>query len=66
MQMGALQEVRQGRGLFLRYRQIMRDLVREVKARGEPPPEDVSIAAHLLRLRDPKTGEPVSEVLLVC
>jgi len=43
----------------------MRDLVLEVKARGEPPAHDVSIAAHLLRLRDPTTGEPLSEDLLV-
>jgi cytochrome P450 len=35
-----------------------------VKARGEPVAEDVSIAAHLLRLRDPKTGQPLPDNLL--
>ena len=37
----------------------------QVKARGEPAAEDVSIAAHLLRLRDPETGEPLSDDALV-
>jgi cytochrome P450 len=42
----------------------MRELVDEVRARGEPDEKDVSIAAHLMRLRDPKTGLPLSEDLL--
>ena len=36
----------------------------QVKARGEPGPDDVSIAAHLLRLRDPTTGQPLPDDLL--
>ena len=36
----------------------------QVKARGEPAPDDVSIAAHLLRLRDPTTGRPLPDDLL--
>ena len=35
-----------------------------MKARGEPREEDVSIAAHLLRLRDPVTKQPLSDELL--
>lgn len=41
-----------------------RQLLGQVKARGEPAAEDVSIAAHLLRLRDPKTGQPLPDSLL--
>ena len=36
----------------------------QVKARGPPDAEDVSIAAHLLRLRDPATGQPLPNDLL--
>lgn len=43
----------------------MRELVAEVKARGMPSKEDPSIAAHLLRLQDPDTGEALSDDLLV-
>lgn len=62
--MSGLQEVRQGARLFKRFRAHMRGLVEEVKSRGPPSPEDPSIAAHLLRLRDPDTGEPLSDDLL--
>ena len=31
---------------------------------GEPRADDVSIAAHLLRLRDPATGQPLPDALL--
>ena len=36
----------------------------QVKARGPPDAEDVSIAANLLRLRDPATGQPLPDDLL--
>ena len=36
----------------------------QVKARGPLDAEDVSIAAHLLRLRDPATGQPLPDDLL--
>ena len=36
----------------------------QVKARGLPDAEDVSIAAHLLRLRDPATGQTLPDDLL--
>ena len=35
-----------------------------MKARGEPAEEDVSIAAHLLRLREPLSNEPLPDDLL--
>ena len=59
-----MQEVRAGQGLFTAYQARMRELVMEVKARGPPAAEDVSIAAHLLRLKDPDTGVPLSDDLL--
>ena len=36
----------------------------QAKAKGAPPPEDMSIAAHLLRLRDPVTKLPLPDDLL--
>ena len=36
----------------------------QVRARGEPSPDDKSIAAHLLRIRDPETGAPLADDLL--
>ena len=36
----------------------------QVKARGELRTDDVSIAAHLLRLRDPATRQPLPDALL--
>ena len=36
----------------------------QVKARGEPDAEDGSVAALLLRLRDPATGAPLPDNLL--
>ena len=64
MRLRSLQEVRQGRHLFLRFQERMRALLKEVQARGTPAESDVSIAAHLLRLRDPATQEPLSDDLL--
>ena len=36
----------------------------QVRARGEPAPGDMTIAAHLLRLRDPITNAPLPDDLL--
>lgn len=46
------------------YKAHMRALVAEVKARGPVRDDDQSIAAHLLRLRDPATGAPLDDDLL--
>ncbi|BDA50154.1 Cytochrome P450 3A13 [Coccomyxa sp. Obi] len=59
-----LPEVRRAPALFRAFRARMMQLLQEVKARGEPGPEDVSIAAHLLRLRDQATGRPLPDALL--
>lgn len=58
------QEVRASSALFRAFRQRMRALLDEVKARGPPAACDVSIAAHLLRLRDPASGQPLSDDIL--
>lgn len=48
--------VRKGNAAWEVYKRHMRELVAEVKARGPPSADDESIAAHLLRLRDPSNG----------
>ncbi len=40
---------------------MMAALLAEVRARGKPAPGDVTIAAHLLRIRDPATGAPLPD-----
>lgn len=45
------QDVRQGMQRVSAFRSYMADLVQRVKARGPPADDDVSIAAHLLRVR---------------
>jgi cytochrome P450 len=55
---------RKGVAAFKTFKSHMRALVKEVKARGPPAADDVSIAAHLLRLRDPATGAPLDDELL--
>lgn len=55
---------RRGTAAWGAYKAHMRALVDEVKARGPPKDDDLSIAAHLLRLRDPATGAPLDDALL--
>lgn len=55
-----MQDVRKGMADFARFRAMMAGLLSDIKARGEPRPDDVSIAAHLLRIRDAK-GQPLSD-----
>lgn len=50
--------------LFKAFRAHMRELVHEVRARGPPSADDPTVAAHLLRVRDPDTGEELSDDLL--
>jgi len=57
-------EHRRGVAAFGTFKAHMKALVKEVKARGAPAPADVSIAAHLLRLRDPVFGAPLDDELL--
>ena len=51
--------------LWRMFQKRMRRLLRTVKERGPPAPDDVSIAAHLLRIEDPVTGEPLSDERLL-
>ena len=59
-----VQDARQGPHLFRTFKQKMVELKEEIVARGPVRDDDVSIAAHLLRLRDPKTGLPLPDDLL--
>lgn len=55
------QGVRRGRRELAAFRGMMAALLAEVRARGEPDPSDVTIAAHLLRIRDPATGRALPD-----
>jgi cytochrome P450 len=57
--------VRKGLKAIRVFKKAMRALVKEVKARGPVSSHDVSVCGHLMRLRDPRTGEPLDEDLLV-
>lgn len=50
------QSVKKGEEDFQTFRKMMADLLKEIKERGEPSATDTTIAAHLLRIRDPSTG----------
>ena len=51
-----MQSVKQGEEDFKAFRKIMSDMLVDIKRRGEPPETDTTIAAHLLRIRDPASG----------
>jgi fatty acid synthase len=55
---------RKGTAAWAAFKAHMRALVAEVKSRGPPAADDVTIAAHLLRLTDPRTGRPLDDALL--
>lgn len=39
----------------------MSDLLKDIKARGPLSDSDVSVAAHLLRIRDPANDQPLPD-----
>jgi hypothetical protein len=51
--------VRKGSAAIAGLERTIDGLVAEVQARGPPKAGDMSIAAHLLRLKDPATGRPL-------
>ena len=55
------QSVRKGEEDFRTFRRMMAELLAEVHARGPPADDDPTIAAHLLRIRDPVTGRPLPD-----
>ena len=61
-----MQAVRRGSEDFRTFRRIMADLLADIKKRGEPPETDTTIAAHLLRIRDPHTGTLPSTHQYLC
>ncbi len=60
-----LQECRRGEQHLHEMHAAMRALLEDIKARGPPADEDKSIAAHLLRIRDPQTGGEVQWTSIV-
>ena len=57
----AAQDVRRGKRDLGAFQDMMRALLAELRARGPPADDDTTIAAHLLRMRDPATGQPLSD-----
>lgn len=51
-----MQSVKKGEEDFKTFRKIMSDLLADIQKRGQPRETDTTIAAHLLRIRDPTTG----------
>ncbi|GAB4816064.1 hypothetical protein N2152v2_003110 [Parachlorella kessleri] len=56
-----LPSVREGERHFAGFRAHMERLLALLKAKGPPAESDMSIGAHLLRLKDPHTGQPLSD-----
>lgn len=54
-------DARRGEACLRAAQARMRALLAELKARGPPAEDDASIAAHLLRIRDPATGRPLTD-----
>ena len=55
--LACMQSVKKGEADFRTFRKIMSDMLADIKRRGEPPETDTTTAAHLLRIRDPATGQ---------
>ncbi|KAK9837888.1 hypothetical protein WJX74_007245 [Apatococcus lobatus] len=62
---GFVPSVRRGKQKFEVFKNFIRQLLCEVKARGEPAPADQTIAANLRRCRDPATNAPLSDAQLL-
>ncbi|KAK9819257.1 hypothetical protein WJX81_005098 [Elliptochloris bilobata] len=58
-------DVRKGRRDLNAFHSMIRVLLAELRARGPPADDDTTIAAHLLRMRDPATGLPLSDEQLL-
>ncbi|KAK9856118.1 hypothetical protein WJX84_001364 [Apatococcus fuscideae] len=62
---GFLPSVRKGKEKFEVFKSFIRTLLQEVKARGSPAPADQTIAANLLRCKDPATDGPLTDAQLL-
>ncbi|GAB4815789.1 hypothetical protein N2152v2_002835 [Parachlorella kessleri] len=60
-----LPSVRRGKAHYRAFQAHMELLLKTLKANGPPADDDMSLAAHLLRLRDPFTGAPLSNERLL-
>lgn len=47
------------------FHKIVEGLLADLRARGPPADDDTSIAAHLMRIRDPATGKPLPDEQLL-
>ncbi|KAL0023129.1 hypothetical protein WJX77_004743 [Trebouxia sp. C0004] len=54
-----------GQTAITQFHDMMIDLLQEVKAKGPPSEEDSSIAAQLMRLQDPQTGQVLADKYLL-
>jgi hypothetical protein len=59
LRVGGRQDVQEGMGAIKKYHGMVADLVSEVQARGPPRPDDITIAARILRIRD-ESGRPLT------
>ena len=57
----AAQDVRRGKRDLRAFQDMMRELLAELRARGPLADDDTTVAAHLLRMRDPASGQPLSD-----
>jgi cytochrome P450 len=56
-----LPSARRGAACMATLQAHMRGMLQVVRARGPPAADDMSIAAHLLRIRDPATGKGLTD-----
>lgn len=47
------------------FHKIVEGLLADLRARGPPSDDDTTIAAHLMRIRDPATGKPLPDEQLL-
>ena len=59
----SLQDVREGKRRMAKFQAMVMDLLKDVQER--PPPEH-TIAAHILSIRDPNTGDAPASLRLLC
>lgn len=50
------QDAREAESCMDEYGKIVADIVKEMKVRGNPAKDDMSVGAQLLRAKDPSTG----------
>jgi hypothetical protein len=59
-----MQDVREGKRHLANGYNIYKDLLKDIKSRGAGV-DPQTIAGHLLRIKDPKTGKPLADEYLI-